>query len=117
MNENITDKNLKSEVTFNGPNAEVEIVDTVDWQKVPSASREEYDGEAKTKKQWDKIDKKELKKDDKKEKEEHEKDAVKDDQSRIKKDKKGKQTEKKQVEEHDLKKDERFDKENNSQRF
>ena len=112
MNENITDKNLKSEVTFNGSNAEVEIVDTLNWEKVPSAAREEYDGQAKTKKQWDKIDKKELKKDDKKEKEEHEKDAVKDDQSRIKKDKKGKQTEKKRVEEHDLKKDERFDKEN-----
>ena len=67
--------------------------------------------EAKTKKQWDKIDKKELKRDTKKEKGEHEKDAVKDDKSKIKKLKKGKPSEKKSVEIHDLKKDEKYDKE------
>jgi len=65
---------------------------------------------AKTKKQWDKIDKKELKRDSKKEKGEHEKDAVKDDKSKIKKLKKGKPSEKKSVEIHDLKKDEKYDK-------
>ena len=65
---------------------------------------------AKTKKQWDKIDKKELKRDTKKEKGEHEKDAVKDDKSKIKKLKKGKPSEKKSVEIHDLKKDEKYDK-------
>ena len=67
---------------------------------------------AKTKKQWDKIDKKELKRDSKKEKGEHEKDAVKDDESKIKKLKKGKPSEKKSVEIHDLKKDEKYDKQN-----
>ena len=66
---------------------------------------------AKTKKEWDKIDKKELKRDSKKEKGEHEKDAVKDDKSKIKKLKKGKPSEKKSVEIHDLKKDEKYDKE------
>ena len=66
---------------------------------------------AKTKKQWDKIDKKELKRDTKKEKGEHEKDAVKDDKSKIKKLKKGKPSEKKRAEIHDLKKDEKYDKE------
>ena len=65
---------------------------------------------AKTKKQWDKIDKKELKRDSKKEKGEHEKDAVKDDKSKIKKLKKGKPSEKKRAEIHDLKKDEKYDK-------
>ena len=40
---------------------------------------------AKTKKEWDKVDKKELKKDTKKEKKEHEEDAIKDDESKIKK--------------------------------
>ena len=67
---------------------------------------------AKTKKQWDKIDKKELKRDSKKEKGEHEKDAVKDDKSKIKKLKKGKPSEKKRAEIHDLKKDEKYDKQN-----
>ena len=67
---------------------------------------------AKTKKQWDKIDKKELKRDTKKEKGEHEKDAVKDDKSKIKKLKKGKPSEKKRAEIHDLKKDEKYDKQN-----
>ena len=67
---------------------------------------------AKTKKEWDKIDKKELKRDSKKEKGEHEKDAVKDDKSKIKKLKKGKPSEKKSVEIHDLKKDEKYDKQN-----
>ncbi len=71
----------------------------------------EFTDEAKTKKQWDKIDKKELKRDSKKEKGEHEKDAVKDDESKIKKLKKGKPSEKKSVEIHDLKKDEKYDKE------
>ena len=65
---------------------------------------------AKTKKQWDKIDKKELKRDTKKEKGEHKKDAVKDDKSKIKKLKKGKPSEKKRAEIHDLKKDEKYDK-------
>ena len=71
----------------------------------------ELTDEAKTKKQWDKIDTKELKRDTKKEKGEHEKDAVKDDESKIKKLKKGKPSEKKSVEIHDLKKDEKYDKE------
>ena len=65
---------------------------------------------AKTKKEWDKIDKKELDRDSKKEKGEHEKDAIKDDQDKIKKLKKGKPSEKKSVMVHDLKKDEKFDK-------
>jgi hypothetical protein len=65
---------------------------------------------AKTKKQWDKMDKKELKRDSKKEKGEHEKDAVKDDKSKIKKLKKGEPSEKKRAEIHDLKKDEKYDK-------
>ena len=88
-----------------------ESEETIDWEKVRSPNREEY-AQGKTKKQWDKIDKKELKKDTKKEKEEHEKDAVKDDDSKIKKLKKGKPSVKKDVEIHDLKKDERFDREN-----
>ena len=67
---------------------------------------------AKTKKEWDKTDKKELKRDTKKEKKEHEKDAVKDDESKIKKLKKGAPSEKKSVEIHDIKKDEKFDKKN-----
>ena len=67
---------------------------------------------AKTKKEWDKVDKKELKRDTKKEKKEHEKDAVKDDESKIKKLKKGAPSEKKSVEIHDIKKDEKFDKKN-----
>ena len=71
----------------------------------------EFTDEAKTKKQWDKIDTKELKRDTKKEKGEHEKDAIKDDESKIKKLKKGKPSEKKSVEIHDIKKDEKFDKE------
>ena len=71
-----------------------------------------FTDEAKTKKQWDKIDKKELKRDSKKEKGEHEKDAVKDDKSKIKKLKKGKPSEKKRAEIHDLKKDEKYDKQN-----
>ncbi len=66
----------------------------------------------KTRKEWDKIDKKELKRDTKKEKEEHEKDAIKDDESKIKKLKKGAPSEKKSVEIHDIKKDEKFDKKN-----
>ena len=67
---------------------------------------------AKTKKEWDKVDKKELKKDTKKEKKEHEEDAIKDDESKIKKLKKGTPSEKKSVEIHDIKKDEKFDKKN-----
>ena len=65
---------------------------------------------AKTKKEWDKIDKKELKKDTPKEKVEHEKDAIKDDKSRIKKDEKGSPSAKKEREVRDLKRDEKFDK-------
>ena len=72
----------------------------------------EFTDEAKTKKQWDKTDEKELKRDSKKDKGEHEKDAVKDDKSKIKKLKKGKPSEKKSVEIHDLKKDEKYDKQN-----
>tara|TARA_R100000458_G_C8245077_1_gene223228 strand:- start:516 stop:1190 length:675 start_codon:yes stop_codon:yes gene_type:complete len=71
----------------------------------------EYTDEAKTKKQWEKIDTKELKRDSKKEKGEHEKDAIKDDESKINKLKKGKPSEKKSVEIHDLKKDEKYDEE------
>ena len=71
----------------------------------------EFTDEAKTKKEWDKIDTKELKRDTKKENGEHEKDAIKDDESKIKKLKKGKPSEKKSVEIHDLKKDEKYDKE------
>ena len=67
---------------------------------------------AKTKQEWDKVDKKELKRDTTKEKKEHEKDAVKDDESKIKKLKKGAPSEKKSVEIHDIKKDEKFDKKN-----
>ena len=70
----------------------------------------EFTAEAKTKKQWEKIDTKELKRDTKKEKKEHEKDAIKDDESKIKKLKKGKPSEKKSVEIHDIKKDEKYDK-------
>ena len=66
--------------------------------------------DAKSKKEWDAIDKKELKRDTKKEKEEHEKDAVEDDKEKIKKLKKGKPSEKKSVETHYLKKDEKEDK-------
>lgn len=84
--------------------------ETSDWRKVQSPEREEF-LDAKTKKEWEKIDKKELDKDTKKEKEEHEKDAVKDDDSKIKKLKKGKPSEKKDVEIHDLKKDQELDKE------
>ena len=64
----------------------------------------------KTKKQWDKVDKKELKKDTKKQKEKHEKDAVEDDKSKIKKLKKGKPSEKKKAEKRALKKDIKYDK-------
>ena len=69
---------------------------------------------AKTKKQWDKTDKKELKRDTKKEKKEHEKDAVKDDESKIKKLEKGKPSEKKRAEVFYLKKDQKIDKKNAS---
>ena len=64
----------------------------------------------KTKKEWDKIDKKELKRDTKKEKKEHEKDAIKDDKEKVKKLKKGDPSEKKKREVKDLKKAERYDK-------
>ena len=65
---------------------------------------------AKTKEEWDKINKKELKRDTKKEQKEHEKDAVKDDKEKVKKLKKGDPSEKKKREVRDLKKDERYDK-------
>ena len=55
----------------------------------------------KTKKQWDKIDKKELKKDTKKQKEKHEKDAVEDDKNKLQKLKKGEPSEKKKAEKKD----------------
>ena len=64
----------------------------------------------KTKKEWDKIDKKELKRDTKKEKKEHEKDAIKDDKEKLKKLKKDPPSDKKKRETKDLKKDERYDK-------
>ena len=51
--------NLKSDHFFNEDSVEVSITEA-----------------EKTKKQWDKIDKKELKRDTKKEKKEHEEDAV-----------------------------------------
>ena len=54
------------------------------------------DSDAKSKKEWDKIDKKELKKDTPKEKKEHEEDAIDNDEREIK----------------DLKKDVKFDKKN-----
>ena len=50
---------------------------TSNWEEIKSPTRREY-AEAKTKKEWEKIDKKELDRDTKKEKEDHEKDAVKD---------------------------------------
>ena len=86
-------QNLKSDYSFKGDSIEISITQ----------------GE-KTKKQWDKIDKKELKKDTKKEKKEHEKDAVEDDKSKIKKLEKGKPSEKKSAEKKALKKDIKFDK-------
>jgi len=86
-------KNLKAAYSFNNDSIQISITK----------------GE-KTKKQWDKIDKKELKKDTKKEKGEHEKDAIEDDKSKIKKLKKGKPSEKKDAEKKALKKDVKFDK-------
>ena len=71
----------------------------------------EFSDEAKTKEEWEKTDTKELKRDSKKEKKEHEKDALKDDADKVKKLKKGKPSEKKSVEIHDIKKDEKYDKE------
>ena len=65
---------------------------------------------AKTKKEWDKINKKELKEDTKKEKVKHEKDAIEDDKSKIKKLEKGKPSAKKSAEKKALKRDEKFDK-------
>ena len=65
---------------------------------------------AKTKKEWDKIDKKELKKDTKKQKVKHEKDAIEDDKSKVKKLEKGKPSAKKSAEKKALKRDEKFDK-------
>jgi len=85
--------NLKSDYSFNEDSVEISITEA-----------------EKTKKQWDKIDKKELKKDTKKEKEEHEKDAIQDDKSKIKKLEKGKPSEKKDAEKKALKKDMKFDK-------
>ena len=70
----------------------------------------EKPNDAKTKKQWEKIDTKELDRDTKKEKKEHEKDAIKDDESKIKKLKKGKPSEKKKSEIFYIKRDEKFDK-------
>ena len=86
--------NLKSEYFFNEDSIEISITKA-----------------EKSKKEWDKINKKELKKDTKKEKEQHEKDAVEDDKSKIKKLEKGKPSEKKSAEKKALKKDIKFDKE------
>ena len=85
--------NLKSDHFFNEDSIEISITEA-----------------EKTKKQWDKIDKKELKRDTKKEKKEHEEDAIEDDKSKIKKLKKGKPSEKKDAEKKALKKDVKFDK-------
>lgn len=71
----------------------------------------EKESKAKSKKEWDKIDEKELKRDTKSDKKKHERDAIKDDSEKINKLKKGKPSEKKSVEIHDLKKDQKFDKE------
>ena len=68
------------------------------------------ESEAKSKKQWEKIDEKELNRDTKSDKKKHERDAIKDDSEKINKLKKGKPSEKKSVEIHDLKKDQKFDK-------
>ena len=76
MNNNTNYNEFESQVKIEGSSAEVEITKTLNWEEVPSENRDEYTGEAKTKKQWEKIDKKELDRDTKKEKEEHEKDAV-----------------------------------------
>ena len=65
-------------------------------------------------KDWEKIDRKELKRDDKKEKKEHYNDAVKDDEGKLEKLKKDTPSEKKRVETHDLKKDIKEDKKNES---
>ena len=86
-------KNLKSDYSFKRGSVEISITEA-----------------EKTKKQWDKIDKKELKRDTKKEKEEHEEDAIEDDKSKIKKLEKGKPSEKKKAEKKALKKDMKFDK-------
>jgi hypothetical protein len=86
-------KNLKSDYSFKRGSVEISITEA-----------------EKTKKQWDKIDKKELKRDSKKEKEEHEKDAIEDDKSKIKKLEKGKPSEKKKAEKKALKRDMKFDK-------
>ena len=85
--------NLESDYSFNEDSVEISITEA-----------------EKSKKQWDKIDKKELKRDTKKEKEEHEKDAIEDDKSKIKKLEKGKPSEKKKAEKKALKRDMKFDK-------
>ena len=85
--------NLKSDHLFNEDSIEISITEA-----------------EKTKKQWDKIDKKELKRDTKKEKKEHEEDAIEDDKSKIKNLKKGKPSEKKEAEKKALKKDVKYDK-------
>ena len=82
-----------------------------DMQQDEGDIRREADAAEKTKRQWDKIDKKELKRDTKKEKEEHEEDAIEDDKSKIKKLKKGEPSEKKDAEKKALKRDMKFDKE------
>ena len=64
---------------------------------------------AKTKKEWDKINKKELKEDTKKEKVKHEKDAIEDDKSKIKTLEKGTPSAKKSAEKKALKRDAKFD--------
>ena len=69
-----------------------------------------HDASSKTKKEWDKTNKKELKRDTKKEQKEHEKDAIKDDKEKIKKLKKDPPSEKKKREIKDLEKDKRYDK-------
>jgi hypothetical protein len=85
-------KKLKSNVKFTEEGVEISLYpQEVDINIESGAAK-------KTKKQWDKIDKKELKRDTKKEKEEHEEDAIEDDKSKIKKLKKGKPSEKKSAE-------------------
>ena len=75
-----------------------------------NAKKDAKGASGKTKKEWDKIDRKELKRDTKKEKKEHEKDAVKDDDEKIKRLKKDPSSEKKKSEIRDLEKDKKYDK-------
>ena len=104
-------QNLKRILKIEGDSIEVSLVsdESEAGYGKPYPELKELEAE-KTKKQWDKIDKKELKRDTKKEKEKHEEDAVEDDKSKIKKLEKGKPSAKKSAEKKALKRDEKFDK-------